>query len=179
MLLLQTEVFPDVSISKPPTISIPIGTNGNYTITVNNTGDVPAPNVTVVELLPPGLQFVNGPPGCSADNQTVTCVIGNMPLGGSFGMDIIVKPTLPGPLVVTGNVTAPGDSNLANNGPVSTSITVVRTCGVYNGDGSGYACPAGFVSNTNNSQSTSPSDGTCCVSVGCEGSHITEFFRPG
>ena len=178
---LQTALFPDVTISKPPTVSIPIASNGTYTVTVNNTGGAPAPNTVVVEVLPPGLEYVSGPPGCSAAGQTVTCNVGTIPAGGSSSIPLIVKPTAPGPLVTSGTVTATGEQNTANNGPANTTITVVRTCAVYNGDGSAFACGANSVPNTNNTQSTNPSNATCCVSIhnGWTGSLEAQFNGMG
>jgi uncharacterized repeat protein (TIGR01451 family) len=165
-LLLQTTLFPDVTISKPPTVTIPIASTGNYTVTVDNGGLVVAPNVTLVEVLSPGLQYVSGPQGCSASGQTVTCVIGDMPPGSSSSIPLVVRPTVPGPLVTSGTVTATGEQNTANNGPANTTITVVRTCAVYNGDGSSFPCAANSVFNANRSQDTSPSNSICCVSPG-------------
>jgi uncharacterized repeat protein (TIGR01451 family) len=163
--LLQTALFPDVTITKPPNVTIPIGSPGNYTVTVNNTGGAPAPNVTLVEVLPPGVVYVSGPPECTATGQTITCNIGTIPPGGSKDVPIVVKPTDPGPFTTTGNVTADNEQNTANSGPVNTTITVMRTCAVYNGDGSSFPCGANTVPNANNSQSTSPSNSNCCVSL--------------
>jgi uncharacterized repeat protein (TIGR01451 family) len=170
MLLLQTALFPDVVISKPPSITVPIASNASYTITVNNTGGAPAPNTVVVEVLPPGLQYVSGPPGCSASGQTVTCSIGDMAPGGSSSIPLLVKPTVPGPLVTSGTVTAGGEQNTANNGPANTTITVVRTCAVYAGDGSSFSCGTSATRNTDNRQSTNPSNAICCVSCSALGS---------
>jgi uncharacterized repeat protein (TIGR01451 family) len=164
LLLPQTALFPDVTITKPPNVTIPIGSPGNYTVTVNNTGGAPAPNVTLVEVLPPGVVYVSGPPECVATGQTITCNIGTIPPGGSKDVPITVRPTDPGPLTTTGNVTADNEQNTDNNGPANTTITVVRTCAVYNGDGSSFPCGANSVPNANNSQSTSPSNTICCVS---------------
>jgi uncharacterized repeat protein (TIGR01451 family) len=163
-LLLQLALFPDVTISKPPAVNITIGSNGTYTVTVNNTGGAPAPNTVVTEVLPPGVEYVSGPPSCTAAGQTVTCNVGTIPPGGSVDIPIVIKPTAPGPLTTTGNVTADNEQNTGNNGPVTTTINVVRTCAVYNGDGSSFACGPNSVPNTNNSQSISPSNATCCVS---------------
>jgi uncharacterized repeat protein (TIGR01451 family) len=45
--------LPNITIEKPSNVTIPIGTNGTYTITVKNTGGAPAPDTGVTELLPP------------------------------------------------------------------------------------------------------------------------------
>jgi uncharacterized repeat protein (TIGR01451 family) len=56
---LQTAaLFPDVSItSTPGNVSVPVGSITNITLFVSNIGTGPATNVTLVELLPPGLQI--------------------------------------------------------------------------------------------------------------------------
>jgi uncharacterized repeat protein (TIGR01451 family) len=53
----QVAVFPDVTPRKPATVTMPIGTPSNYTITVDNPGGAIAPNTVLVEVLPPGLLF--------------------------------------------------------------------------------------------------------------------------
>jgi hypothetical protein len=81
---------------------------------------------------------------------------------GQIDIPLIVRPTVPGQLDTTGFVFANGTG--ATVGPANTTINVVRTCAVYNGDGSAFPCGDGAVANANNSQSTSPSTATCCVS---------------
>ncbi|WIA14013.1 hypothetical protein OEZ85_002573 [Tetradesmus obliquus] len=158
---------PDVTVSKSPgNVGVAIGSNASYSITVNNVGGAAANNVVVTETLPAELVYVSGPPGCTASGATtVTCNITSIAAGGSTVLNITVRPTAAGPFTTSANVTAPGDSNAANNGPATNTITVVRTCGVYNGNGSAFACGAGTVPNTNNTQSTSPSNSTCCTAV--------------
>lgn len=52
------QVAPDVSITKTPaTGSVPLGGVFTYNIRLNNTGTAPANNVTMVDTLPPGLQY--------------------------------------------------------------------------------------------------------------------------
>jgi uncharacterized repeat protein (TIGR01451 family) len=71
--MLQSAIFPDVSISKSPgSVAVPIAGNASYTITVANVGSQAASNVVVTENLPPGLQYVSGPPGearCCLNNS--------------------------------------------------------------------------------------------------------------
>jgi hypothetical protein len=75
-----------------------------------------------------------------------------------------VRPTAAGPFTTIATVTAPSEQNTANNGPATNTITVVRTCAVYNGDGSSFPCGRAATPNTNNSQSINPSNAICCVS---------------
>ncbi len=156
-----------MTISKPPSLgSVLIGNNASYTITVENVGQQPAINVTVTEVLPPGLEFVSGP-GCTADGQVVTCGGPNtsIPVGGNLTFTLVVQPTVPGTLTSNASVTATGEQNTANNGPALGTLNVTRTCGQYNGDGSAFDCGDAFTLNTNNTQNSSPSSATCCVSA--------------
>jgi uncharacterized repeat protein (TIGR01451 family) len=147
-----------VVISKPPTVTMPIGTPGNYTITVSNIGGAPAPNVTLLEVLPPGLQFVSGPPGCSVQALAIACVIGDMAPGSNTTITLAVRPTAPGPFTT--------DAKMAGQPGVTTSTTVLvlRTCAVYAGDGGSFTCPAGMAPRPNITQGTIPSFLNCCVS---------------
>jgi hypothetical protein len=75
-----------------------------------------------------------------------------------------VRPTAAGPFTTNATVTAPGEQNTGNNGPATNIINVVRTCAVFNGDGSRFSCGPNAIPNANNSQSTSPNATICCVS---------------
>lgn len=61
---MQTPVNPDVGItSTPGPLNATVGSPVSFNITITNTGQAPATNVTVTETLPPGLTF---PPGWTA-----------------------------------------------------------------------------------------------------------------
>jgi uncharacterized repeat protein (TIGR01451 family) len=63
-MLMFTTAVPDVTIAKSPaSLSVAIGGNGSYTITVSNVGSQAASSVVVTETLPPGLQYVSGAAG--------------------------------------------------------------------------------------------------------------------
>jgi len=62
---------PNLTVSKTVNQSTVIkGTTVNYTITVNNTGDTTAFNVTVLELYPTGVSFVSSEPAPTSGNGT-------------------------------------------------------------------------------------------------------------
>ncbi|WIA44534.1 hypothetical protein OEZ86_007268 [Tetradesmus obliquus] len=163
-----TVTVPDVTISKAPaTVSVPINGTGTYTITVGNVGSQPASNVVVKETLPPGLEYVPGTAGCtaavSANVTVVTCNINNtIAVGANASLPIVVKPSAPGTFITSASVTAANEQNTSNNGPVNNTITVVRTCAVYNTDGSGFNCGSN-PRNPANNNNTSPSDAICCI----------------
>ncbi|WIA34176.1 hypothetical protein OEZ86_012534 [Tetradesmus obliquus] len=59
-----TALFPDVTVSKSPAnVSVAIGSNASYSITVSNVGGAAASSVVVTETLPAGLVYVSGPAG--------------------------------------------------------------------------------------------------------------------
>jgi hypothetical protein len=106
--------------------------------------------------------------GCTATGTTtttVTCSIASILVGGSSQLPIVVRPTAAGPFTTSATVAAPGEQNTANNGPANATITVVRTCAVFNGDGSSFPCGTSATPNTANNQSTNPSTAVCCVSL--------------
>lgn len=49
-------------------------------------------------------------------------------------------------------------------GPVSATVTVTRTCGVYNSDGSRFQCSDGSRYNSQQGDNPNPDQQTCCVS---------------
>lgn len=77
LLLLQTPVFPDVTISKSPaSLSVPIGSNASYSIIVSNVGGAAASSVVVTETLPAGLVYVSGPAGAAQQADAATACRG-------------------------------------------------------------------------------------------------------
>ncbi|RJQ21526.1 DUF11 domain-containing protein [Candidatus Woesearchaeota archaeon] len=77
---------------------VPRGGTLSYTITLNNTGNATAQNVTVVEIYPPNVSFVSGEPTPSGND---TFSVGNISPGGSFVVNITVTV---GSTVVNGTV---------------------------------------------------------------------------
>lgn len=103
--------------------------------------------------------------GCNASGQVVTCSITSIPPGGSTNLTLLVRPTVPGTLTTSANVSAPGELNTTNNGPALGTLTVMQTCDHYYGDGSSYNCSAGYQFNSGYNASVPPSLTACCVSV--------------
>ena len=107
------------------------------------------------------------PAGCTVSNGsmiTVSCDIsGNIAVGDSKQVPLVVRPTVPGTLSSNATVTAPGEKNTANNGPAIGVITVGRTCVQYNSDGSKFDCGNGFA--FKNVTSNNPNKTVCCVST--------------
>ena len=102
--------------------------------------------------------------GCTAVAGTVTCLVpGSIPVGDSTTVTILVTPRGPGPFTTNTTVSSPSDDNLSNNGPALSTVTVTRTCAVYNSDGSRFDCGTGY--SFNNVSSGSPNQTVCCTQL--------------
>lgn len=67
------------------------GQNLNYFYKVTNHGPANVNGATVTDVLPAGLTYVDGAPGCAAVGQTVTCTINFLASGGFAQTGITVK----------------------------------------------------------------------------------------
>jgi uncharacterized repeat protein (TIGR01451 family) len=113
----------DVSITKTDGLAeVAAGAQLTYTITVLNDGDVNADNVSVVDTLPAGLEFVSSTePSCAEDPaNTITCALGFMTPGQQIQFDIVanVSAALASGTVLTNSATVDSgnfDTNAANN----------------------------------------------------------------
>jgi len=84
-----------------------------YTVTVNNTGTIPANNAVLTDILPNGTTFVPGTVtingGPSGDNPNVGIPLGNIAAGGSVTVTFQAEATsipVPNPAVNIGTLTA-------------------------------------------------------------------------
>lgn len=77
--------------------------------------------------LPAALGCLLRQAGCSVSvsRTTLTCNPPSIPVGGSVTYVVPVTPTQPGTLNTSATVTAPGDPNPSNNGPVTSTIVAV------------------------------------------------------
>eukprot|EP00775_Hariotina_reticulata_P006230 gene6230-6467_t len=121
-----TPGIPDVGITATPgPLPAVVNTPVNFTLTVTNTGQGPATNVTVRETLPPGVIFNptwTPPAGCNISGQVMTCRPGDLPAGNTILIPVQVIPTAPGTFTPSATVTANGDVTPGNNGPANTTI---------------------------------------------------------
>ena len=79
----------DLSIAKSDSPDpVRVGSTLTYTIAVENRGPLAATGVTVTDSLPKGVDFVSASTSagqCSQRARKVTCVIGEIPFGVSYG----------------------------------------------------------------------------------------------
>ncbi|KAF8055670.1 hypothetical protein HT031_006692 [Scenedesmus sp. PABB004] len=121
---------PDMSIAKTASAtSVSVGDELTYTLTATNEGTGPATGVIVNDALPAGLQFVTPlPTGCSASGQALTCGPSAVAAGANVVYVVRAKAIAAGATANSATVSAPGDTNPGNNGPVVAPVTVCRTC---------------------------------------------------
>ena len=111
----------DLALSKvdaldPVTLGDPI----HYTLSVSNAGPETALNVVLTDDLPVGVSYVSATPNqgsCGEGSGVVTCNLGDLPIGGSLNVDVLVTSLTVGVKSNQASVTADtADPNLVNNG---------------------------------------------------------------
>jgi uncharacterized repeat protein (TIGR01451 family) len=119
----------DLSLTKTtPSTSTTTGSTISYTITVANAGPSTATNVTMVDVLPAGLQFVSAVPsqGSCSGTTTVTCSLGTI-LGGANATVTLQAQVTSNSGSITNSATVSGtetDSNPGNNGGSAPAVPV-------------------------------------------------------
>lgn len=118
---------PNLVISKSGPATGTVGTNYNYTLTVNNTGTVATSGtVTVTDALPTGLVFVSGSGAgwsCSAAGQVVTCTSTNaIIVNGTSTINLTVTPSQTGTYVNVASIIGGGDNTSSISNSVTTQI---------------------------------------------------------
>jgi len=81
----ETDLLLDKTGPANPVIA---GTQISYSVQVDNLGPNDATNVTVIDTLHPGLQYINNTGGCSELNNTLTCDLGTINNGNSISFDV-------------------------------------------------------------------------------------------
>jgi uncharacterized repeat protein (TIGR01451 family) len=118
---------PNLVILKTGPTTGTVGTNFNYTLTVNNTGTgVTNGTITVSDIIPAGLSFVSGTGTgwtCSAVGQTVSCISSNQIIvNGSSSITLTVNPSSTGTVTNNASVIGGGDTTPSTSNDVTTTI---------------------------------------------------------
>lgn len=140
-----------INVVVPPNVTIKkqhVGTNftaanqGQYTISVNNTGNGPANNVAVTDTLPTGLTYVSAASGqstsssggnwtCSASGQAVTCTMASavaaLTAATQLTLTVSVSSTAPQSIQNTASVTAQYDTGTTGKSSTDTVAVVLST----------------------------------------------------
>src|SRR5215213_1154245 len=102
----------------------PFGSNLTYTITVKNTGELPATGVTLTDALPAGATLVsaNSTAGTCTGTTTINCGLGTLNSGATVTVTIVVTPPT-GTITNTATATLNETDNPGNN--TATAETLV------------------------------------------------------
>jgi uncharacterized repeat protein (TIGR01451 family) len=102
------------------------GSNLTYIVTVTNRGPSAATSVLVSQTLPTGVTVIssNTTQGTfTLTNATLSCAVGNMPIGGSVSIIVVVRAGAVGTLLTTVNVAgAQADPNSADNDASASTV---------------------------------------------------------
>jgi len=96
---------------------LPLGQNLTYQITITNNGPDPVTNLTLIDTLPPDVDFISASTGCGQIAGIVTCILGTLAPDSSVTVTIVVKPNNAGTITNTATATS------TQTNPVSVSIT--------------------------------------------------------
>lgn len=95
---------------------VALGDNLTYTLSVKNSGTVAATGVTLADTLPAGVTFVSATGGATPVAGVLTFHVGNLAVGASDTVNIVVTPTALGTLTSKADVSGnENDPNLGNN----------------------------------------------------------------
>lgn len=122
-----TERPTDLAITKvDSTDPVRAGRNLTYTITVTNNGPNPATGVTVNDTLPNGLtaRSVTASQGGCEGSAVIQCVLGDVAVGGTATVTIVVRPGEAGTLSNTASVTGNQPDPDTNNNSATQDTTV-------------------------------------------------------
>jgi large repetitive protein len=116
----------------------PVGEDGalSYALSVDNAGPGNADNVTLTQQLPPTTTFQSASPGCSELAGVVTCNVGTLNTGASYGATVIV--TAPSSVQALSSTlsaaTTSNDSNPANDDATAPTAMVGGGGGPWSAD---------------------------------------------
>jgi uncharacterized repeat protein (TIGR01451 family) len=117
----------DLSIQKHGPQEVASGDRFSYTIDVAHAGPGPADHVTVTDVLPAGVSFVDATPNaCSDDAGTLTCGLGSLAAGASTSIELHVAADVPpgAPVVVVNTASVASDrADLDPSNDVSQAVS--------------------------------------------------------
>jgi len=134
-----TVIAPDLRLTKSHAGSFVVGTNGAYTLTVDNTlgGAATSGTITVVDTLPTGLSYVSATGtgwSCAAVGQVVTCTSSTAIAAGATGnaitLTVAVAPTAVPSVTNSASVSGGGEPAAANGNNNAFDATLVTAAPV-------------------------------------------------
>ena len=110
-----------------------VGQDLTYTVTIASTGVAPALRLSLTFLLPAGVTFVSStgtPTSISTGGDVVTIPLGDLAVGESRSLQIVVRPTAGGTIASTALVTSSIDPTVA---ATRSTMTIVQAAGETTG----------------------------------------------
>ncbi|MGH9961314.1 MAG: PQQ-dependent sugar dehydrogenase, partial [Pyrinomonadaceae bacterium] len=104
-----------------------VGLNLSYRVTVTNNGPALATNVSLIDTLPSGVSFVSATPSQGSCNGTgpVNCTLGNLAVGGTAVITVVVTPSVTGSIMNTATVSA-GETDFDTSNNSATITTFIQ-----------------------------------------------------
>ena len=122
----------DVAVTQSGSGTPIAGQDMSLTLAVTNHGPGTAHGVTLTEALPAHAQTVIVPDGCSLAGSTLMCVIGALASGDTATYNLVLRPSLPGPLGSAVNVSAEEIDPVAANNDDLTTLQVAAPARAVN-----------------------------------------------
>jgi uncharacterized repeat protein (TIGR01451 family) len=94
----RSSTAPDLALSGQALISVTLGSNVTYSLTVTNGGSAPAAGVTLTDSLPADVVFVSATGGVTPSNGVLSFNIGSLDGGAGVSFTIVVAPKAAGTL---------------------------------------------------------------------------------
>ncbi len=99
-----------------------------FTVTVTDQGPDPASNVTLTEALPAGAAFISATGGVTPSKGTLNFVLGDLAVGASRTVTIVVRPRSAGTLTASATVSAAeADPTTGNNTAAAAAVAAAPT----------------------------------------------------
>ncbi len=108
---------------------VSVGQDLTYTVTISSTGIAPAWGLNLTFLLPGGVTFISStsaPTSISTAGDVLTIPLGDLPVGESRSLQIVVRPTAGGTIASTALVTSSVDPTLT---ATRSTMTIVQGSG--------------------------------------------------
>ncbi|MCS6976643.1 MAG: DUF11 domain-containing protein [Gemmatales bacterium] len=115
-------VAPNLAISKTGPMSVGLGQPFTFNMTVTNTGRVETEAVTIRDVIPEGLAFLNAQPPANQEGQTLVWTVGPLGPGRSAVVQATFRSDQPGRVVNT--VTAISSEGLRADASAAVNVTM-------------------------------------------------------
>jgi uncharacterized repeat protein (TIGR01451 family) len=127
---------PQLSLSGTAPPAVPLGSEVAITLAVNNKGQVEAPEMTLRDVVPEGLQFVRAEPPAAQDGNQLIWTLPSLPGGRGHSVQAVFRGTRPGPVSSTATVMT--RDGLRDEARATTQVTVPQLAVKVSGPDSAF-----------------------------------------